>query len=444
MPADATTEPPLQQRLLAVLALVLGASTIVALTAFVFTRLLLLLAVDLLVVLAIWGLWESLTQRGMRSVLAGLGAAVATTVVVVLLLASDSALGLVVVLAMVACSGAAARAALAHHVHEPAARDAPVALAPVVFMNPRSGGGKVESFDLVRRAEQYGARVVLLGPDSDLAAMAQEAIDDGADLLGAAGGDGTQALVAQVCADNRLPFLCIPAGTRNHFALDLGLDRDDPSLALSGLAADAEEVHVDLADVDGRPFVNNVSMGVYAKVIQSPDYRDDKLGTFADLLPDLVGEDAEPFDLACVTPDGAVQGPELLMVSNNPYQFSSLTDFGTRERLDSGLLGVVVAQVDSASAAAQVVRLSAIGQVDRYEGWRTFTAASFTVTSTSGTIDAGIDGEAVRLPAPASFRIRPGALRVRLPRHRPGVRASAPRFESATFGRLWRVALGRA
>ena len=431
----------MRRRLSAVLALVFGAATVVAMTVFVFERLLTLIVADVLLIVGIATVWVALTERGFWRLVAAVAAVAVAVAMVVLLLSSQIVLGLVVVLLLLAASGVAARVALAHQRHRPAVRVAEVALSPVLFMNPRSGGGKVGQFDLVARAGQYGADVIVLDGDLDLRAEAEAAVARGADLLGAAGGDGTQALVAQVCADHGLPFLCIPAGTRNHFALDLGLDRDDPSLALSGLAVDAQELIVDLAEVSGRPFVNNVSMGVYAKVIQSPEYRDDKIGTFAELLPDLVGEGTEPFDLHCEGPDGPIDGPELLMVSNNPYRYRSLTDFGTRDRIDAGVLGVLAAQVNTATEAARVVRLSALGRVDRYEGWTTFAGPSLTVTSAAGTIDAGIDGEAVRLPSPAEFRIRAGALRVRVPRHRPGVRARPPRFGLATVGRLWAVAV---
>ncbi|MGW2768456.1 diacylglycerol kinase family protein [Streptomyces sp. NPDC001275] len=106
---------------------------------------------------------------------------------------------------------------------------------PVLIMNPKSGDGKVGRFGLVEKAGALGCRVILLNTSAqqDLAAIARRAAADGADLLGVAGGDGTQALVAAaaVAAQHGLPFLVISAGTRNHFALDLGLDRADPSRA---------------------------------------------------------------------------------------------------------------------------------------------------------------------------------------------------------------------
>ena len=149
---------------------------------------------------------------------------------------------------------------------------------PYLIMNPRSGVGS-DRFGLKDKAEALGATVVLLeGPGPvDVGELARQAVAEGADLLGVAGGDGTQALVAGVAAEHDVPLLVISAGTRNHFALDLGLDREDPARCLDALV-DGVELHVDLGFIAGRPFVNNASFGAYAAVVQSPAYRDDKAG----------------------------------------------------------------------------------------------------------------------------------------------------------------------
>ena len=160
---------------------------------------------------------------------------------------------------------------------------------PFLVMNPRSGGGKVG--EVRSQAQSRGARCrgghARRTRQVDVAALARQAVERGADLLGVAGGDGTQALVAGIAAEHDLPFLVISAGTRNHFALDLGLDLEDPSRCLDALT-DGVEMHVDLGDVNGRTFVNNASFGAYAEVVQSPEYRDDKTGTVLRMLPDLI------------------------------------------------------------------------------------------------------------------------------------------------------------
>ena len=165
----------------------------------------------------------------------------------------------------------------------------PPARRPYLIMNPKSGGGKVGKFDLKRKAEDLGAEVFLLGgPEPvDVAEVARQAVASGADLLGVAGGDGTQALVAGIAAEHDIPFVVISAGTRNHFALDLGLDREDPAACLGALS-NGVELRVDLGVINGQTFVNNASFGAYAEIVQSPAYRDDKRNTTLDLLPDLL------------------------------------------------------------------------------------------------------------------------------------------------------------
>ena len=169
------------------------------------------------------------------------------------------------------------------------AREVPPPKRAFLIMNPRSGGGKVTKFGLKEKAEALGAEVALLdGPGIvDVAALARQAVADGADLLGVAGGDGTQALVAGIAAEHDLPFLVISAGTRNHFAMDLGLDRDDPAACLDALT-DGVEQRIDLGIIGDRTFVNNASFGAYAEIVESPAYRDDKAGTTLQMLPELL------------------------------------------------------------------------------------------------------------------------------------------------------------
>ncbi|WP_306317402.1 MULTISPECIES: diacylglycerol kinase family protein [unclassified Streptomyces] len=290
----------------------------------------------------------------------------------------------------------------------------------VLIMNPRSGGGKVERFGLRARAEQLGADVVLLeGPESvDVAALARERAAAGADLLGVAGGDGTQALVADVAAEFGLPFLVIPAGTRNHFALDLGLDREDPSKALDALR-DGVELRVDLGRAGGHPFVNNVSFGAYAAVVQSPAYRDGKTRTTLDLLPDLLlGHKGA--ELTARVGEREVTDPQALLVSNNPYGAHDIAGLGRRTRLDGGILGCVGVRVTSAAQAAGLLRGA------RSTGLTTATATTVVVDADQESIPVGLDGEALRMDVPVRVEVRPGALRVIVPRQRPGTYRERP------------------
>ncbi len=173
----------------------------------------------------------------------------------------------------------------------------------VVVWNPRSGGGKAREHDVAGEARKRGIEPIELHPDDDLAQLVRDAVAEGADGLMAAGGDGTQALVAAIAAEHDLPFACIPAGTRNHFALDLGVDRDDVVGALDAFV-DGGEKRVDLGEVSGRVFVNNVSLGVYAEAVQKATYRDAKVRTLLETAPEVLGSDDSGPALRC---DGRVR-----------------------------------------------------------------------------------------------------------------------------------------
>lgn len=292
---------------------------------------------------------------------------------------------------------------------------------PFIVMNPRSGGGKVGRFGLKEKAEALGAEVAMLeGPQIvDVTELARDAVARGADLLGVAGGDGTQALVAGVAADHDVPFMVISAGTRNHFALDLGLDREDPSTCLAALTDDAVELHVDLGVVAGRTFVNNASFGAYAEVVQSPAYRDDKKRTTLEILPDLLSGHAG--SRLTVRANGViVDQPNAVLVSDNPYGMGDVAGMGRRARLDTGELGMVAVTAHSARQAIGLLRRTTD------HGLAALAAPEIVITADAPQIPVGIDGEAVMVPTPVTCTIRPKALRVRVPRHRPGVPPRRP------------------
>jgi len=240
-----------------------------------------------------------------------------------------------------------------------------------------------------------------------------------------AGGDGTQALVAGIAAEHDLPFLVISAGTRNHFALDLGLDRENPAACLDALS-DGVEQRIDLGIIGGRTFVNNASFGAYAEVVESPAYRDDKRGTTLTILPDILSGHRGA-TLTAHAGDITVTGPQALLVSNNPYGMTDIAGLGHRARLDAGTLGVVAVTVDS---AVQAVELLA------GKGVTTLTAGEVVVDADTPEIPVGIDGETIMMPTPVRCAIRPRALRVRVPRDRPGIRPPKPALDWPTLRQL--------
>ena len=300
-----------------------------------------------------------------------------------------------------------------------------------IVMNPRSGGGKVAKFGLQEKAKALGAQVAMLeGPEIvDVAALARKAVADGCDLLGVAGGDGTQALVAGIAAEHDLPFLVISAGTRNHFALDLGLNREDPSTCFDALT-DGEELRIDLGIIGDRTFVNNASFGAYAEIVESPAYRNDKRGTTLQTMPDLL-KGHRGAHLAARAGDTTIDGPQALLVSNNPYETGDVAGLGRRARLDAGTLGVIAVTVDSARQAVGLIRRG------KGRGLTLGTATEVIVDADAREVPVGIDGETVMMPAPVRCAIRPGALRVLVPKDRPGVPPPKPALD---WRSLWRRA----
>jgi diacylglycerol kinase family enzyme len=314
---------------------------------------------------------------------------------------------------------------------------------PVLLMNPRSGGGKVQRFDLEREARRRGIEPIVLRPGDDLEALTRDAVDRGADALGMAGGDGSQALVATIASEHDLPYVCVPAGTRNHLALDLGVDRDDVVAALDAFV-DGYERRIDLGRINGRVFVNNVSLGVYAEIVQSEAYREHKLETTASMLPELLGGANARYAFELDTAEGLLRQACLVLVSNNEYTLDRIGGFGSRRRMDAGVLGVVALVVRGATDVAQLVSLELAGRAASFPGWHEWSVPSLEVRA-SGDVAAGVDGEALSFPAPLQFDILPGALRVRLARSAPGISPSdaSDMVRQAGIAELLRIAAGR-
>jgi diacylglycerol kinase family enzyme len=269
---------------------------------------------------------------------------------------------------------------------------------PVLFINPASGGGTAARIRLPEKAHALGIGCVVLEPDGDLTALVRDAIAGGADALGMAGGDGSMATVAAAAADRGLPFVCVPAGTRNHFARDAGVARHDPAGALAAFT-DGVERRIDLAQVGDRPFLNNVSIGIYGDAVQRPGYRSAKLRTLLATAEQVLGPSAAAPPLRIVDDRGREhRHPAVLLVSNNPYAVERPAVPGTRPRLDTGRLGVVVLDrpVEPPHRAA-----------------RAWTAAQLDVEA-GAAIHAGRDGEPITLDPPLRFVSRPGALRLRI------------------------------
>ena len=390
------------------------------------------LAVLACIALAAAAAGYAVRRRGAARITGTLAAAALIAGALALIVIEGSPVDNLLVAVALAAALAATQRALSVHADLPTAR-APQH--PVMFYNRLSGGGKAERYRLAAEAKRRGIEAIELRRGDDLEELVRTAVRQGADALAMAGGDGSQAIVAKVASELALPYACVPAGTRNHFALDLGVDRNDVVGALDAFVAGGGERRVDLAEVNGRVFVNNVSLGLYAEAVQQAGYRDAKLRTLLDTVPDVLGPEAEPPQLRWDGPTG-VQSGAVVLVSNNSYRLNRALGPGTRPRLDRGMLGVVVLG-PSSEAGDRRARVALA-----MEQWSDQT---FEVRS-DAPVAAGIDGEATVLDPPLRFRSLPGALRVRIAPTHPGASPSTLVPDSAwqTIPTLARVAFGRA
>ena len=436
-------------RVAAVIAIVLVILVVVATFVAVVGDIPRLIAQLVLLAAAALAAWYGLTRVGGRRAIAVLVAIAALTGIVLVgySRAGGGPVSLLVRVLPLLLAVALSRFALGRNVRalkqgETPGIPAQAATHGVLIMNLKSGGGKAERFHLVQECRKRGIEPVVLQPGQDLLELARGAVDRGADVIGMAGGDGSQALVASIAAERGVPMVVIPAGTRNHLALDLGLDRDDVIGALDAFG-EARIRSMDLGEVNGHIFVNNVSLGLYAAIVRSPEYRDAKVDTTLATLPRVLAPGTEPFDLRFAGPNGEPhQGAHMIQISNNPYG-PTISTLGSRPRLDTGRLGVVSLEIRSDAEAASFLAAVATGHPARFNGLRSWSTPSFEVSSGS-TIDVGLDGETLEMAPPLTFSIRSNAVAIRLPvgaiGYSPAARAMGWRSAARN---VCRVALGK-
>ena len=265
-------------------------------------------------------------------------------------------------------------------------------MAGVLFVNPSSGKSGPSVEELTAEADALSVRVHVLEEGDDLEKLAREA---DAHVLGVAGGDGSLGAVAEAAIERGLPFVCVPWGTRNHFASDVGLDTDDPLRALTAYS-DGAERRIDVGRVGNRVFLNNVSLGIYARLVHRRERRRQRGEAFARMRALLVSlKDRRRTERLVV--DGQPVRASVVLIANNEYRVD-LFSIGERERLDEGTLAIY--------AARGLRRLR----------WTERKAAEVRIETRRNPAPAAIDGEPALLATPLELRVEPGALRLLLPR----------------------------
>lgn len=425
-PAGERRSPSPTRRLAAGVALTAGAGTAVVAATTVWRDPGAGLAATLALAVAVLLAWEGALEVGRRRGVRLAAAAAAVAVALVLLGAPDLTARVLLVVAGVALTTLAIRVAYGKRGSAGGSwQRVPPPLRPVLLINPRAGDGAAVRNDLGRHARARGVTPLVLGPGDDLEELARRAVADGADSLGMAGGDGSMSTVAAIAAEHDLPFVCVPAGTRNHFALDLGVRRTDVVGALDAFT-DGVESRVDLGSVNGRTFVNNVSLGLYADAVQVPGYRSSKVRTLVDSARSVLRSTGPAPSLLVVDDLGTEHhSPLVVLVSNNPYALRRVLGRGTRPRIDTGRLGMVV--------------------LDRARTSRAWEVPATTLSTPAGTA-AAVDGEAVVLDAPLRLSARPKSLRVRISVRHPGISPSGllPPTLGTVVTRLVAMAAGRS
>ena len=415
----APTVPEPRRRVAAIATIVLVATFVILTIANVGVDLQRAVIAAPLLLLAIAAAWYAITRAGRRKQIA----VVVCVVAVIGLLGAGFSGGtraVVITIVRVVCivlAGWLGRVALGRDLRSLKAAPVPGAPVPaarrgVLIINPRSGNGKAARAGLEEACRERGIEPLLLEHGTDLRQLAGDGLDRG-DVIGMAGGDGSQALVASLAAERDVPMVIVPAGTRNHLAMDLGLDRDDVVGALDAYG-DAVERPMDLGDVNGEVFVNNVSLGLYAAIVRSPEYRDAKVDTTFSALQEALAPGTPPFDLRFTDHDGVHHdGAHLIQVSNGRYG-QTLDGMTSRPRLDAHELQVIALEFSDDRGVASLISDMAAGHPERNPGYHVWTASTFEVDS-SGPIDMGWDGEARRMGPPLRFSLRERQVRVRLP-----------------------------
>ena len=296
-----------------------------------------------------------------------------------------------------------------------------------LILNPAAGSAAALLGNLTRAARERGIRVHVLEPGEDARLAALEAADDGAKSLAVAGGDGSVAAVAGVAVERGLPLVVVPTGTLNHFARDLGLDLSRPLRALDAFASCHHERRVDVGRVNGRPFINNVSLGVYAEMLGDPGYRQDKLGVAQAKLQAAFSDPELRRALRITPPEEApLEGVVAVVVSNNPYEFARWDRLGQRHRLDTGTLQVSVLDASTLDELERLLAGTLLGAIEFRPALRHWTSERLETGVLGEVVRAGVDGEPITLEAPLRFSMDPGALRVFVPEGSPASRQVPP------------------
>lgn len=264
------------------------------------------------------------------------------------------------------------------------------------------------------------ADVRAVAPEDLADACAAAAKDDGVDVLAIAGGDGTIATAAAALAGTSKPLGVLPLGTLNHFARDAGIPADLDA-AVAAIAGGARR-RVDVAEINGKVFVNNSSVGLYPDMVRRRERQQERLGRgkrlamFWASLATLRSFRRHKLWISAPGLEAPIETP-LLFVGNNRYQVE-LFALGTRQAIDEGVLSLYAIRARGRLHLLWAGIRGILGRLDQQRDFVTAIAGEAEITSDRARLGVATDGEQQRMKTPLRYRIRPGALTILVPAER--------------------------
>ena len=295
-----------------------------------------------------------------------------------------------------------------------------------VIVNATAGKGYDETqIEAIAKAfEKTGAAIEIMPArkGSDLPKLAEQAVKDGHPVIVGGGGDGTINAVACAVAGSGSTLGVLPLGTLNHFAKDLKIPLELEEAART-IAAN-HRVEVDVAEVNGRIFVNNSSLGLYPELVRVRENQRRRLGRskwHALLSATITVLQRHPMIDVRLELDGEVESRRtpFVFIGNNEYQIEGF-NVGSRARLDAGKLSIYLTRRRGRRGLLGLALRALIGTLHQARDFEALTAQSVTIATRHKAIPVATDGEVTVMTIPLEYRIRPKALRVIVPAPAPG------------------------
>ncbi|HUQ26910.1 MAG TPA: diacylglycerol kinase family protein [Burkholderiales bacterium] len=293
----------------------------------------------------------------------------------------------------------------------------PIATKVPVVINGKAGGARQTQENLTAAFEAAGVDAEIIPCDGDACLAARRALAARPSILVAAGGDGTVSALAGVVKGTGTALGVMPIGTLNHFARDLGLPLD--LTAAARVIAAGRRVAVDVGEVNGRVFINNASLGLYADMVRRRKRHQRRLGRSKRSA--MLWATLEVLRRSAVLQLRLDLGHRLqdcrspfVFIGNNDYVLEGF-NIGIRERLDAGLLNVYTTRRSTALGLIGLLLRAMFGRLRQADDFMEESARSLRVESRHSRLLVATDGEVNEMDTPLEFRIRPRALNVIVP-----------------------------